>query len=115
MLRNLVCTLTVGLVCLGMLQADEIKGKVKSNDAEKSTVTVTVADKDQTVDVAKDAKITRLVGKKLKKAQPEDVPGGLTGLTAGADVTITTEKKDGKDVATAIRLEGLFPKKKKNQ
>jgi len=100
---------------LAIVQADEIRGKVKSTDADKSTITVTVDDKDQTLPVVKDAKIYRLVGKKIKKAQPEDVPGGLNGLASGTDVTLTTDKSDGKDVVKTVKVEGLTKKKKKNQ
>ena len=92
--------------------AEEIKGKVKSVDADKSTITVTVGEADKTYDVAKDAKVTHKVGKNEKKAKTEDLPGGLGALTAGTDVTLTTEKKDDKESVTAIKVEGLAPKKK---
>jgi len=115
MLRIWIGGLCALMLCAVSVRADDVKGKVKSTDADKNTITITVDDKDQTVTVAKDAKITRLVGKKIKKAQTEDVPGGLNGLAAGSEVTVTTEKKDGKDVATAVKVEGLTTKKKKNK
>jgi hypothetical protein len=111
----MVCTVVALLIVAGGLRAAEIRGKVKTTDTDKGTVTVTVDDKDTTLSVAKDAKITQLVGKKPKKAQAQDVPGGLGGLAAGKDVTLTTEPKDGKDVVTQIKVEGLTKKKKKNQ
>jgi len=43
------------------------------------------------------------------------VPGGLSGLTTGADVAITTERKDGADVATRIDVQAKKKKKKDNQ
>jgi hypothetical protein len=92
--------------------SDEVKGKVKSVDADKSTITVTVDDKDQTFTVAKDAKVYSLVGKNAKKAQPQDIAGGLKGVNQGVDVTLTTEKKDTKETVTAVKVEGLMKKKK---
>jgi hypothetical protein len=115
MVRTLFSALFALLIAAGGSWAEEIKGKVKSVDASKSTITVTVNDKDRTLTVAKDAKVFQLVGKKLKKAQPQDVPGGLAGLEAGKEVTVTTDKKDGQDVVTQIKVEGLAKKKKKDK
>jgi hypothetical protein len=109
-------TLSLGslLVLVGLVQADVINGKLKSVDAAGSKITVSADGKDTTLVVAKDAKITKLVGKNAKKAVPEDVAGGLTGLPSGADIQVTFTKVDGKDVADAIRLP-FAGKKKKNQ
>src|SRR5436190_19714476 len=93
-------------------QAEELKGKVKSVDAEKSMITVTVGDADRTLQVSKDVKVTHRVGKNEKKAKSEDLPGGLGALTAGTDVTLTTEKKDDKETVTEVKVDGLAPKKK---
>jgi hypothetical protein len=100
------------LAVSSLAHAEEVKGKVKSVDAEKSTITVTVGEQDKTLDVAKDAKITHRVGKNEKKAKSEDLQGGLGALTAGTDITLTTEKKEDKDVVTAIKVDALAPKKK---
>jgi hypothetical protein len=105
--------LTFAILALSSIaRAEELKGKVKSVDAEKSTVTVTVGEQDKTLDVAKDAKVTHRVGKNEKKAKSEDLPGGLGALTAGTDITLTTEKKDDKEVVTQIKVDTLAPKKK---
>jgi opacity protein-like surface antigen len=111
-MRTLLTMALVLFAVPALATAEDVKGKVKSVDAEKSTITVTVGEADKTFDVSKDAKITHKVGKNEKKAKTEDLPGGLGALTAGTDVTITTEKKDDKDVVTAIKVEGLAPKKK---
>src|SRR5947209_19833086 len=100
----------LGVVCLFALgfmvaQADEIKGKVKKVDADKSVLTLTVDDKDQTFNVPKDAKVVALFGKKVKKAQLQDLPGGLGALKEGTSVTVTTEKKDNKDVVIQVKLD----------
>jgi Cu/Ag efflux protein CusF len=115
-----------GLFALAMtlgaskLSADEIKGKVTSIDPDKHTITLSVGDVDKTFDVATDAKVTGMYGKKLKKAVTQDVPGGLKGIKEGVDVTLMSAVKDGKAQVTEVKLEGLQPKikvkkKKKNK
>jgi hypothetical protein len=121
MLRRLVAVVWLSVVGVGLALADDIKAKVKSVDVDKSTITFTVDDKDQTLPVAKDAKISKLEfqkekGKKKGKLEEVPVSGGLGGLTAGQDVTITTEKVDEKDTVTAVKLNQAPMKKgKKNK
>ena len=52
-----------------MSYGGEVKGKVKSVDAEKNTITVTVGDKDQTIPVAKETEVFSL-GKGRRRASP---------------------------------------------
>src|SRR5215831_9941176 len=56
-MRKLICGVCALLLCVGVIIADEIKGKVKSIDESK--VTVTVGDKDQSYDITADTKIVR--------------------------------------------------------
>src|SRR5262245_35402519 len=112
MLRQLSGTLLILTLVLGVALGDDFKGRVKSTDAEKNTITVTVNDKDQTFNLAKDAKFVGLYGKKVNKAKILDIPGGLSGVRAGANVTVTTEKKDDKEVAISVKVEDLQKKKK---
>ena len=49
------------------------------------------------------------VGKKKGAA----VPDGLKGLKAGQEVEVWTEKKDGKEVVTQVRVDQAGPVKKK--
>jgi hypothetical protein len=115
-MHRLISGLVVSFVLLiaGIVPAEEIKGKVKNVNAEKSTITITVDDKDKTMDLAKDIKVIGLVGKNLKKAKVQDILDGLTAVKEGADVTLTYETVAEKDTASQIRLEGLqAPKKKK--
>jgi hypothetical protein len=93
--------------------ADEIRGKVKSLDADKGSITVTVGDADQTFQVQDDAKVVGLYGKKLKKATVQDVPSGLRGVKEGADVTLTTAKADDATVVSQVKVEDLQAKLKK--
>lgn len=104
------CVLTFGI---SLVQGDEVNGKVKKIDSDKNTITITVDDKDQTFNTTKDTKVVALYGKNLKKAQQQDVPGGLTAVKEGAGVTLTTEKKDDKDVVVQLKLDELQKGKKK--
>ena len=113
MLSRMFAVACVLALTLAVASGDEFKGKVKKLDADKNTITITVDDKDQTFDVSKDTKIVGLYGKKLKKAIQENVPGGLSGVKEGVAVSLTTEKKDGKDVLIQVKLDELQAKKKK--
>jgi hypothetical protein len=106
MLRKLVCGLFALTLFAISASAESYSGKIKSVDVGKSTITVTINDKDQEFKVPATAKIVR--GKK-------DVAGGLTAKqfnkAVGNDVTVVTEKKDGTETVTEVRLQ----KKKKNK
>ena len=116
MVRNLAIAIAVLLIGIVSAQADVVRGKIKSTDADANKITITADGKDQTITVAMDAKITKPAqGKKAKKLPPVDVTGGLSGLTTGAEVAITTERKDGADVATKIEVQAKKKKKKDNQ
>src|SRR3954454_23252573 len=98
MLRKFVCSLCALLLGVGVLIAAEVKGKVKSLDEEKKTITVTTDDKDTTYTFTDDTKIVR--GNKDVK----DRAKALTALGKGSsEVTITTDKKDDKEVVTQIK------------
>jgi Cu/Ag efflux protein CusF len=106
MLRKFVCAALTLMFCAVCALADSYTGKVKSVDANAGTLTVTVNDKDMEFKVPAGAKV--IVGKK-------DAPDGLRAKqfkkAAGADVTVVTEKKDGTETVTEVRLQ----KKKKNK
>ena len=84
MMRTFLGTVLALLLAAGGLLAEEIKGKVKSVDAEKMTITVTVGDKDTTF----------TVGDKVKN---------LKGYKEGDSVTLTTKKDGDKETVTAIK------------
>jgi hypothetical protein len=98
MLRSLVALCALLLLTLVVWSA-EYKGKVKSVDPDKNTITVTIDDKDKTFKVSDDVKVTRgdkEVKKKLKSKKAfENNPG----------VTIVTEGAGDKEVAKEIKLE----------
>ena len=76
--------------------------KVVGVDADKNTITISVDGKDQTLTVEKGASVQ--IAGKMKKL--EDVEGGLKGVKAGDEATVTTEKKGDKEVVTKIVLAG---------
>jgi hypothetical protein len=68
----------LGLLLLSvpaLAQAEEIKAKIKSVDAEKSMITVTAGEGERTLEVSKDVKVTHRVCKNEKKAKTGDLPG----------------------------------------
>ncbi len=87
--------------------ATEIKGKIAKVNAEDHTLTVTADGKDETFQIDNEARFLALG----RKRQLQDLPGGLSGVKEGGDVTLTTEKKEGKDVVTKVIVEG---RRKKN-
>lgn len=110
------CTFAAAALACRALPADEVKGKVKGVDADKHSITVESDAADRTFAVAADAKVVGLVGKKIKKATPGDLAGGLGGVKPGAEVTLTTEAKGGRPEVTQVKVEGLqAPVKKKKK
>ncbi len=106
MLRTFLAAV-LGLVLVGGgLLAEEIKGKIKSVDADKKVITVTTADgKDKEFKVSDTTSILGANGKAAKQGLK------AKGFKEGANVVVTTDKKDGKEVVTEVKLAGG----KKNQ
>jgi len=95
MIRMLVGFLCACLVFTASAQAQlkplkgvtgEVHGIVKSTDAEKSTVTVTVGEKEQTLTIAKDARFQPCLAPAKAPAQ----------LKIGTFVVLFTAEKEGK-------------------
>ena len=89
-----VLVLSVGLVMAAETKTE--KGKIKKIDADKNTVTVTIGDKDTTLDIGKDTKIVDAKGENLKD--------GVKALKEGDAVEVTCDTKDGKTVCNKIAL-----------
>jgi len=99
MMRVFVSALALVLVCTCGLFADELKGKVKSVDADKMQLIVTDDNgQDQTVTFGKEAQV---VGPNLHTHQR-----GLKSpmLKPGAAVTITYETKEGQMTASKVHI-----------
>jgi hypothetical protein len=110
MLRSLVCAAFALVVCAVAVLAGEYRGKVKSVDPDKSTITVTIDDKDKTFKVTDDTKIVRGKGDKSK-----EVKDGLKNEKAWSknpNVIITTEGEGAKEKVKEIRITGGKRKKK---
>lgn len=107
-MRTFFATVCALLICTIAVLAGEIKGKIKSADADKKCITVVADDgKETEVIITDDTKI--LSGKGTPTKDREKSLKGLMNKKGGAMVTATTEKKDGKEVATEIKVS--FPKK----
>jgi Cu/Ag efflux protein CusF len=104
-MRPMIVGLCALLVLVGVALADEVKGKVKSVDAAKRSITLQVDEKERTYAGTDDLKVVTSMKGKIK-----DVPGGLGGIKAGDVVTLTIVKKDDKLVITQVLLD--TPKKK---
>jgi hypothetical protein len=108
MFRKILAAVFCLGVCLTMVTADEFKGKVKSVDQDKKTITVDVDGKDM---VFKTSDTTKFTGK--KKGEVVELKGGIAAkaLKEGAGVTVVTKDGD-KENATEVKVGGG---KKKNQ
>jgi hypothetical protein len=100
MLRQFMAVAAVLVLGVGLAPADEVKGTLKSVDADKSTLTVTADGKDTVYTVADATQFLNAKGKNLKKGIKD------RHLKEGANVVVTTEKKDDKDLVTKIALAG---------
>ena len=110
MLRSMFIGCVLLFLSLNLILADTIKTKVKAVDDEKRTVTCDVNGKDVTYTVTKDAKI--YTTGKAKKGQPAPEITITLAATTGKDATVTTDKVDGKEVVTAIKVDPAKKKKK---
>ncbi len=111
MLRTLVCAAFALVICAVAVLAGEFRGRVKSVDPDKNTITV--ADKEgneKTFKVTDDTKIVRGKGDKEKA-----VKDGLKNEKAWSKnpfVLVTTEGEGTKGKVKEIRIVGGKRKKK---
>jgi hypothetical protein len=103
MLRSLSAIGLLLVFGLALLAA-EYKGKVKSVDRDKKTLTVTIDDKEKTFNVGEDVKVIRGEKEVKKKLQSKVFDKNPT-------VTLTTEGEGDKEVLKEIKIE----KEKKDQ
>jgi len=114
MIRSLLAAVTFSILCAATASAGEIKATIKKVDVENKQLTVSVGDgDDQTFTVAKDADIFRLgQGKKNKPGPKQPITGGLTGLSAGNQVTLMTFKSGTREIVSSIQVDPTAVKKK---
>jgi hypothetical protein len=90
-------------LCVTVGQAEEVKGKVKKIDADKFTITVSVDGQEKTYDVDRSAFVLSGEGRNFR--------GGFKALKDGLEVTLTTSKKEDKEIVGVIKV--TVAKKKK--
>ena len=102
MIKHRLAVTVVALSC-SVAVAETYGEKIKAVNPEKRTITIPVEGKDQTfaVDEKVDVQAQVRAGKRLRLTPVKD---GLKGVKAGREATLTTEKKDGKEVVTKIVL-----------
>lgn len=100
MLRTIAAALCALLLCSGGLLAEEIKGKVKSLDADKGVITITVGDKDQEIKIGEGTKFVGPAGREIKDGLKAPV-----FKRANLQVVVTTEKKDGKEEVKEVKID----------
>ena len=114
MLRKFLGTAAVAtLVCVSVVMADDVKGKISKVDPDKKVITVTTDGKDTEYTVADDGKCPNSACASNKGGGGGDAKDmTLKELEAAVDrakdrggynVTITVEKKSGKEVVTEIK------------
>jgi hypothetical protein len=101
MIRRALLATALALLTGPAVLADTYGDKVKAVDAEKKTLTLPVDGKDRTFPVADKVDVQAQVraGKRIRLTPVKD---GLKGVKAGSEVTVTTEKRDGKEVVTKV-------------
>jgi hypothetical protein len=106
MLRKLLGLFAIAaLLCVGVVMAEEIKGKIMKVDVDKKMLTVNADGKDHEIMVDADADLGKGKGgnpRTLEQLAKQVEKAGDKGVKA----TITTEKKKGKDVATKVEVKG---------
>lgn len=102
MLRLSCCACLALLALAGLVVADQVKGKVKSVNAEKGSVTVTVGKDDREFAVAASAKVLGSDGKELKDRLKNKA------FTAGAPISVTVEKEAVTEVKVGYPPNGFL-------
>jgi len=110
MFRSLVLGLAALALVVGGLVAEEHKGKLKKIDTSAKKLTIETKDGEKTVDYADSLKIVEK--DKEGKDIDVDVSKAAKRVEKGAEkgkspvVTVITEKKGDKEVATTIKMGG---------
>jgi hypothetical protein len=101
MLRRFILAVTFTFLAATAAPAETYADKVKAVDTDKKTLTIPVDGKDTVfvVDDKVDVQTQTRAGKRLRLTPVKE---GLKGVKVGSEVTVTTEKKDGKEVVTKV-------------
>jgi hypothetical protein len=110
MLRKLTGLMAmVLLLFVGVVMADEIKGKITKVDVDKKTMTVSVDGKETTYDVSDTVKMPKTKSKKTGEEKEQTLKGLAKQVEnskeGGVKAIVTTEKKSGKEVVTEVKYD----------
>ena len=97
MYRICLSALAVLLLFAGSSRAEEKKGTIKAIDIDKSTITLTIDGKEVPFTWNKETKFVDAESGKALGNGPKAMRFGV-----GKEVTVKTEKKDGKDVVVSV-------------
>lgn len=98
MLRKFVCAAFALVICVGILLAEEVTGKLTKVDSGKGMISLKVGEKDKNFKVGADTKIVDGEGKDLKEGLK------AAGFKEGAEVVVTYEKEGKKVTVKEIKL-----------
>ncbi len=101
MFRTLVGVLFTLLVLPCSLHSAEFEGKLKSVDAEKDVITLTIDDKDRAFTVTKD---TEFEVQDIRPYKPKEGLKDPAFEKKGLRVVIKTVENDGKEMVTKITI-----------
>jgi len=106
MYRRMLTAVAVTVLFGSLARAEEVTATIKSVNADKNTVTVTINGEDKTMTVSKDAEIyTQLKGKKNKPGPKQPLEGGLSRLKVGTEVTLMTFKSGDEEIISSIAID----------
>ena len=114
MLRKFLGTAAVAtLVCVSVVLADDVKGKITKVDPDKKVITVTVDGKDTEYTVADDCKMPKQRmkggggGGDAKDMTLKDLQAAVDRAKTrnGYNAVVTVEKKGGKEQVTEIKAD----------
>jgi hypothetical protein len=103
-MRQVLLALIVGLLAFAGLQAAEFKGTFVKFDEPKKLLTINVEGATNEFTLSDETKVMTVKGEPAKQGIKSFANPKVA--KAGAVLTVVTDKKDGKDVVTEIRLGG---------
>lgn len=109
-MRNWIVALAaLALMPIG-LWAEEIRGQIRSVDAEANKVIITVDGKERTMMCVKNCPVSTLITQNRllrRRSTVQEVFITMRDLTPGTQVTLTTETRDGEPMVTQIRISSI--------
>jgi len=103
MFRRFAAVLAVAFIGFVGLMAAEYKGKVLKFDTEKSTVTVKTEDGEKVLTYSSDSKFIAGKGEMKEETKAKMLKREIKEGKE-PEVTVITEKKDGKEVITELKF-----------